>query len=245
MSSSCLTSRDDKGRTVARTERPVFPETRWSRPSTESLGLLRTPRRRPAHDVGPGTLQWPHWAAVRRTQRGYRFRVHSTAGGRNSVLGTGAERPPRASPHAAGPRERHGEGRDPEVVEEQGAVLGRLRIRSVGNQNPWSFRRWGGLQPWDGDEVEIALVLSPEFWGWKDTCSTGSSTVRSTNSGSHMCSPPCRPRGRRCEDSAASDSNMSERRTFTVGGSWSSGWTLRLGPRRLTPKHRGNRLERI
>jgi [ribosomal protein S5]-alanine N-acetyltransferase len=39
---------------------------------------------------------------------------------------------------------------------------------------PWGIRiggtlaGWGGLQPWDEDanEVEIALVLIPEFWGW-------------------------------------------------------------------------------
>ena len=36
---------------------------------------------------------------------------------------------------------------------------------------PWAFRiggifaGWGGLQPWN-DEVEIALVLKPEFWGY-------------------------------------------------------------------------------
>src|SRR6266704_3427661 len=36
---------------------------------------------------------------------------------------------------------------------------------------PWAIRikgmfaGWGGLQPWDGD-VEVALVLMPEFWGW-------------------------------------------------------------------------------
>ncbi len=36
---------------------------------------------------------------------------------------------------------------------------------------PWGIRirgtvaGWGGLQPFDGD-VEIALVLMPEFWGW-------------------------------------------------------------------------------
>lgn len=27
------------------------------------------------------------------------------------------------------------------------------------------FAGWGGLQP-EGDEVEVALVLYPQFWGW-------------------------------------------------------------------------------
>jgi [ribosomal protein S5]-alanine N-acetyltransferase len=35
----------------------------------------------------------------------------------------------------------------------------------VGDPHRGEFAGWGGLQPWD-DEVELALVLKPEFWGW-------------------------------------------------------------------------------
>ncbi len=40
---------------------------------------------------------------------------------------------------------------------------------------PWGIRiagtlaGWGGLQPFNGGDVEIALVLMPEFWGWGKT----------------------------------------------------------------------------
>jgi [ribosomal protein S5]-alanine N-acetyltransferase len=42
--------------------------------------------------------------------------------------------------------------------EERGFGPWGIRIRGA-------FAGWGGFQPW-GEDVEIALVLKPDFWGW-------------------------------------------------------------------------------
>src|SRR5436309_14430334 len=50
-------------------------------------------------------------------------------------------------------------------------IVGKERIWEDHGFGPWGvriggeFAGWGGLQPWD-DEVEVALVLKPELWGW-------------------------------------------------------------------------------
>jgi hypothetical protein len=50
-------------------------------------------------------------------------------------------------------------------------IVSKERIWEEHGFGPWGIRiggefaGWGGLQPWD-DEVEVALVLKPEFWGW-------------------------------------------------------------------------------
>jgi len=50
-------------------------------------------------------------------------------------------------------------------------IVSKERIWEEHGFGPWgirirgAFAGWGGLQPWD-DEVEVALVLRPEFWGW-------------------------------------------------------------------------------